>query len=421
MPLARRRLLIAAAVLTGLVLITWACGLGGGNGDDPAPPVDTDAENGETDDDPGADDDAIPEPPAFVPVTGGTGEDGQPEPPPVHATFSVVVRGDTSWAPYPGPELGELDDAVGEEAGVIAGRVRQMERTLSAVGVPASIEFAYGPAAAICAVDPELFTELADNGHSVGLHARSPGEAFRVHEALETCGVAPSSASGLGEMADRIGPDGPTPERVREAFAVLGVLDVRQVVGEASPVCVEVGLAGPTHGYGTGAFTAPWRSGWTEDAPCTDLPRGRIVVIDQAPFAPADGVDRIDEQALSPLGSRTDQILAYALDLRFADVGDLPAPGVITWGVTVRLDDFIAPDPALDDPDGDVDDGNDGELPAPSPDAPDPRTAPLSEDTLTRFAEFVEERWAPSVEQGRMRWMLPDDIAEILRPTPETD
>jgi hypothetical protein len=399
MPTARRRLVIVAATALALVLLVWACEPDReGAGHETTEPVDS----GQTADD-------RPEPPAFVPIPGGTNEEGQPEPPPIHATFSVVVRGATSWEPFAGPELNSLDE---DAARAVTIRLRQLDPLLRELGIPASIELAYGPAAALCSLDPGLLDALEANGHRIGIHARSRGEAFRAHAALGDCGRVPTTVSGLASMSDPVGPGTPTRQTLVDAMAVLSVLDLHQVVGRVSPVCTDLGLAAPTHQYGTGAFTAPWRSGWADGNPCADLPQGRIVVIDQNQLAPSEAGGRVDADALSVLGARTDQTLAYALDLRFAELGDLPAPGVITWGLTVRLDHLIAPPPDV------VDD--EGETPLePAAEPIDPRTAPLSEDTLAALRALAEERWLPNVERGRLRWMLPDDIALIIRPLPE--
>lgn len=422
MPTDRRPLIALAATLLAVVLVLWSCATGGDDdgGDDGSSPGPTTTEAGE-DVPPG------PEPPpAFVPITGGTDDDGQPQPPPIHATWSVVVRGDTSWAPYAGPELTGLDE---EEAAAIAGRLRQLDAVLVEAGVPAGIELAYGPAAALCQVDPDLLDQLEDNGHRIGLYARSNGEAFRAASALADCGREATTASGLGAMSDPIGPDPPTAQTVIDATSMLAVLDIRQVVGSLSAVCGDTGLAEPAHGYGTGAFTAPWRSGWTDDRPCTDLVTGRIVMIDQTRLRPTEGQERIDADAVSALSAQADQAFAWALDHRFAEPEALPAPGVITWGVVVWLDDLIAPAPETDE-DGEPVEGDGGED-APPPEGEDTppegedtppvegedeaRTAPLGDETLTLLRELFET-WQPAVESERLVWMLPDDVAEIIRP-----
>lgn len=404
--------LAALAALTLVVVMVWSCG---SDGEEAGP----DAADGDTTQPTETTETTEPgdAPPAFVPVTGPTAEDGTPEPPPVHAVFSVVVRQDTSWAPYAGPELNSLDEVA---ARAIGARLRQLDQTLRTVGVPASIELAYGPAAALCATDPGLFDQLESGGHRIGIHVRSRGEAFRANRALGECGRVPTTVSGLVPMADPPGPAPPTAQSLVEALAVLSVLDLHQVVGPVSPLCIELGLAGTTHGYGTGAFTAPWRSGWIDDRPCSDLPRGRVVVIDQTAIVPGDGEVRLGPGALSALGARTDQVLGYALDHRYVEEIDLPAPGFITWGVTIRLDDLLPPDPVASDDDGGddttPDDAADGDGPAVGAGPVDPRTAPLNEDLLAAFVDLAAERWAPAVERGRLRWMLPDDVAAIFRP-----
>jgi hypothetical protein len=178
-------------------------------------------------------------------------------------------------------------------------------------------------------------------------------------------------------------------------------------VGRVSPMCTDLGLSGPTHGYGTGSFTAPWRSAWTTGNPCADINTGRIVVIDQTLLAPVDGAPRVTAASLSIMANRSDQMLAYALDQRFGEPIDLPLPGVITWGISVLLDDLIAPPP----------DADDAEAPTA---AEDPRIALLSNDTLGGLSALIEQ-WRPSMDQDRLRWMLPDDVAEILRPLRSDD
>ncbi|MGY6500860.1 MAG: hypothetical protein ACXIVQ_08235 [Acidimicrobiales bacterium] len=429
MPTDRRSLVALAATVVALVLVVWSCtATDGDGGDEDAAPTTTV---------PADDTPAGPEPPpAFVPITGGTNEDGQPEPPPVHATWSVVVRASTSWAPYAGPELTGLDD---DAAAAIAARLRQLDTVLVEAGVPASIELAYGPATALCRTDPGVLDELEDSGHRIGFYARSNGEAFRAARALSECGRSATTASGLGAMSDPAGPVAPSPQSVVDATSMLAVLEVRQVVGTLTPVCVDTGLAQPAHNYGTGAFTAPWRSGWTEGAPCTDLVTGQVVMIDQTRLSPTEDTGRVGPAGFDALSTRADQTLAWALDQRFAEPENLPAPGVISWGVVVWLDDLIAPEPAVgdvgdtsgdetdggtagEDADGDTgsdDATDDGEAPPPTDDQPvaDPsRTAPLGDETLTALRELFAS-WQPSVESGRLRWMLPDDIAEIIRPS----
>ncbi len=410
-----RNITILATTLLVLVLLLWSCV----STEEPETPVDEAA----------VETTVVADPPPITPVTGGTDAEGQPEPPPIHAVFSVVVRADTSWFPYAGPELNGLDH---EAAEAVARRLRQLDAVLTPADVGASIELAYGPAAALCEVDAAVLDELEANGHRIGMHVRSSGEAFRAQRALEACGRQATTASGIAGMADPNGPAPPTVDSLNNALAILSVLDVTQVVGKVSTLCTDLGLAEATHGYGTGSFTAPWRSGWTAGQPCNDFARGRIVVVDQNLLAPAEGETRIDAAALSTLRARTDQTLAYALDLRFAEVDALPAPGIITWGVSVRLDDLIAADPPPeadsdtgegnggDNEEGDTGDNEteattDGESEADPPPV-DVRTAPLSSDTLAELALVISEKWAPSMESGRLRWMLPDELGLMMRP-----
>ena len=46
----------------------------------------------------------------------------------------------------------------------------------------------------------------------------------------------------------------------------------------------------------------------------------------------------------------------------------------------------------------------------------DSRTAPLSEETLAELALVISEKWAASMESGRLIWMLPDELGLMLRP-----
>lgn len=443
--------MLAAATLT-LVFLVWACGTDGGDDGEAGTPATTEPAPTTSERD---------LPPAFVPVTGPEGEDGTPEPPPVHAVFSVVVRGDTSWDPYSGPELLSLDT---EAAEADAARLRRLGQTLHDLDVPASIELAYGPAAALCTLDPGIFDELEAEGHRIGIHAQTRGELFRAHRALGACGIVPTTVSGLAAMADPSGPTPPSRESVVDAFAIMSVLDIHQVVGQLSPLCTELGLAAPAHGYGTGAFTAPWRSAWVDDRPCSDTPGGRIVAIDQTRLAPPEGATAVDTTSLDAIQYRTGQVLGYALDHRYVEEIDLPMPGFFTWGVSVRLADLVA-DPTADEEGEGADDEDDGaesggagsdgagsdagdeDTTDPgSGDATDPgngedtegdattttttttapdrgrRVAPLDEELLGALVELVTEHWHPAMESGRLRWMLADDVAAIFRPLePPTD
>lgn len=359
--------------------------------------------------------------PAFVPIPGGTDEDDDPLPPPVHAAFSVVVRGEASWSPYATRELTGLD---AEAADALAGRIRQIEPILHDAGISASFELAYGPAAALCERDPDLLDRLEERGHVIGLHARTLGESFRAVRALGECGRTATTASGLDAMADPVGPEPTSPDGLYDAMAVLDVHGIEQVVGRVSPTCEGLGLAGHTNEYGTGAFTAPWRSAWFDGNACADSPAGEIVVIDQVPLAPSEGAERVDVSVLEGVDSRYTQALGWAADHRYDEPEELPAPGMFTWGVTVRLDDLLPPTPTQDDADdedadgeGATDDtGAESEGEEEEPEAPiDPRTAPLSTETLDALAALLAE-WVVDAEEERVVWMTPPEIAQLLRP-----
>ena len=352
--------------------------------------------------------------PPFVPIPGGTGDDGEPLPPPVHAVFSVVVRGDTSWAPYASRELTGLDE---EAAAAVGQRLRQLDAVLAEAGVPASIELAYGTAAALCEVDPEVLDLLESHGHVIGMHARTNGETFRVLRALASCERRPDTASGLPWIADPVGPDPTTSTTLDDAMAVLNLHGIGQVVGAVSPTCEALGLAGHTNEYGTGAFTAPWRSAWFEGNACADSPAGRIVVVDQVEAAVGQGDERLDAGALGAVDTRMDQTLGWAADQRYDEPEELPAPGFLTWGVTLRLDDLLAPTPQEGEGEGsDEEDATttttvEGE----EPPVVDPRVAPLSEETLAALAALLAE-WQPAVDDDRLVWMTPAAVGELLRP-----
>lgn len=364
---------------------------------------------------------------SFEPITGGTDDDGEPLPPPVHATVSIVVAGDSTWAPYAGRELTSLDE---EAADAIVSRLRQVDATLSAHDVPASIELTYGAASAVCEVAPELFEELADHGHEISTHATTKGETFRVVRALGECGVVPGTASGLPEIADPVGVDTTTVASLGDAFAVLSVQDLHRVVGPVRALCESLGLWTPENNYGTGADTAPWRSAWRDGAPCEDSPARPIVVIDQFPLAP--GADEVvGEGSLEAARTRMVQTLGWAADLRYRSADELPAPGMLTWGLTMRLDDLVAAPGSDSDADGADDDGADddeadeGEVDdttttsvadGSTTTTVDARTAPLGEATLTMLGDWFAE-WQPQVDDGRLRWLTPREIAAILQPS----
>lgn len=345
----------------------------------------------------------------FEPITGGTDEDGAPLPPPVHATVSIVVRGATTWAPYAGQELTGLD---AEAAAAVAMRIRQIDQVLGASGVAASFELSYGNASALCAQHPELFAELESHGHEVAAHARTKGETFRVMRVLAPCDVEPTTTSGLPAIADPVGAAPTTVDSLVDAMAVLSIQDLHTIVGPVRSLCESLGLWSPTNSYGTGADTAPWRSMWVEGQPCNDAPGRPMILIDQLVLAPDEGEERLDPEAFADIRPRMVQTLGWAADLRYRSAEELPAPGMLTWGMTMRLDDLIAPpyDPEADDDDEATTTTETTEAPVPV----DPRTAPLGEATLTALGEWFAE-WQPAVDDGRLLWLTPSATAAILR------
>jgi hypothetical protein len=352
--------------------------------------------------------------PPFVPIPGGTDDAGDPLPPPVHAVFSVVVRGDASWSPYASRELTGLD---AEAADAIGARLRQIDAVLTTAAIPASIELSYGAAAALCETDPEVLDLLESHGHVIAMHARTNGETFRALRALDDCDRVPATTSGLPWLADPVGPEPTTADSLYDAMAVLSLHGIGQIVGAVSPMCESLGLAGHTNEYGTGAFTAPWRSAWVDGNACADSPAGRIVVVDQVALAPGDGDERVDAASLAAVDARMTQTLGWASDQRYDEPEELPAPGFLTWGVTVRLDDLIAPTP---DPEAEGDETADGAegtttTTTVEPVVVDPRVAPLSEETLAALAALLTE-WQPAADDGRLIWLTPEAVGLLLRP-----
>lgn len=354
---------------------------------------------------------------SFTPITGGTDADGDPQPPPVHAAVSVVVLGDTTWAPYAGQELTGLD---AEATAAVATRIRQMSDVLNTAGVDASFEFSYGNAAALCEQDAGIFEELELHGHEVAAHARTKGETFRVVRAFDTCGVVPSTASGLTAIADPVGAATTTVDTLDDAMAVLSIQDLHSIVGPVRSLCQSLGLWAPTNNYGTGADTAPWRSAWLDGEPCTDAADRPIVLIDQLPVVPDEDEERLALDSFSNARTRLNQTMGWAADLRYRSAEELPAPGMLTWGLTMRLDDLIAPvpDPSDEDSGASSDDDETSETTETTVEGPppDPRIAPLGAETLTALSEWFAE-WQPDVDQGRLIWLTPRTIAETLRGT----
>jgi hypothetical protein len=346
----------------------------------------------------------------FEPITGGTDEDGDPLPPPVHATVSIVVRGDSTWAPYAGRELTGLDV---EAAAAVAMRIRQIDAVLEAAAIDASFEMTYGNAAALCAEHPELFDELEGHGHEVAAHARTKGETFRVVRALDACGVTPATTSGLPAIADPVGAAPTTLESLDAAMAVLSIQDLHTIVGPVRALCQSLGLWAPTNSYGTGADTAPWRSAWVDGEPCGDASGRPIVLIDQLVVAPDGDAERVSPDDLTDLRTPMVQTLGWAADLRYRTAEELPAPGMLTWGMTLRLDDLIAPVP---DPEDDDESSSETTETTEATAPPDPRTAPLGDETLIALGEWFAE-WQPDVDEGRLAWLTPSAIAETLRGT----
>ena len=356
---------------------------------------------------------------SFQPITGGTDAEGDPLPPPLHATVSIVVRGDSTWAPYAGQELTGLDV---EAAAAVAVRIRQIDELLVAAGVDASFELTYGNAAALCSEDPGIFDELALHGHEVAAHARTRAETFRVERALGECGIVPATVSGLPAIADPVGVAPLTVESLGEAMAILSIQDLHNVVGPVRALCSALGLWAPTNNYGTGADTAPWRSAWRDGAPCEDQSGRPIVLIDQLPVVPDQDEVRLEPDAFEGAATRLNQALGWAADLRYRAPEELPSPGMLTWGVTMRLDDLITPDPDPEDDEEGGDEEGDGDTSSTTattltPPVPvDPRTAPLDAATLAALGEWFAQ-WQPEVEGGQLLWVTPSWIGETLRGT----
>jgi hypothetical protein len=396
----QRRLLVSFAAIVALALVP-ACSSDDEGGGATATPETTTTT-------------AAPPISTFEPITGGTDEDGDPLPPPVHATVSVMVRGATTWAPYAGPDLTGLDvDAVA----AVAMRIRQIDEVFNAVGVDASFELTYGNAAALCSEHPDVFDELDLHGHEIAAHARTKGEAFRVARAFAQCGIEPVTTSGLTGIADPVGAEPTTLESLESAMAVLSIQDLHTIVGPVRALCESLGLWAPTNSYGTGADTAPWRSMWRDGQPCNDGPGRPMILIDQLPVVPDEGEERLDVDAFSDATTRMDQTLGWAADHRYRTPEELPAPGMFTWGMTFRLDDLIAPVPDPEDEDETDEDvttetteTTEAEVP------PDPRTAPLGEETLVALGEWFVA-FQPDVDAGRLIWLTPSATAAILRGT----
>lgn len=393
-----------AAALAALVLVA---GCSSGDGDDESAPETVPSTTT-----------TAPPTSTFEPITGGTDADGDPLPPPVHATVSIVVRGDTTWAPYAGQELTGLDT---EAAAAVAMRIRQMDDVLNNADVDASFELTYGNAAALCSEHPDLLEELALHGHEIGAHARTKGETFRLIRALAPCGIEPTTASGLAGIADPVGAATTTVDSLDDAMAVLSIQDLHTIVGPVRSLCESLGLWAPTNVYGTGADTAPWRSAWVDGQACTDAAGRPMILIDQLPIVPDTDEERLGIDAFSSARTRLDQTLGWAADHRYRAPEELPAPGMFTWGITMRLDDLIAPVPGPDDGEEDEENQDDasGEVTSETTATTlplDPRTAPLGEETLVALGEWFAQ-WQPDVVDGRLIWLTPTATAAILRGT----
>jgi len=411
----RRRTAPGWAIAALAVVAGLAAGCGGDG--DPAPGPGTDAAGaGSTTT--GA---PTPEPPTTeaaplgeLPIAGGTDAEGQPLPPPLHAVASLVVSRDQPWWPYLADDLVELDGAA--TAGLVA-ELRAAVAPFTAARIPVGIELGLGPAAAICATDPALLDDLEAAGHVVGGHAERLADILRLGDTLDRCGRALGTVSGFGAL---VAPSGRTPDRgtAVDAMQILAVQDVHQLTGAVSPACEALGLAAPTHAYGTGADTAPWRSAWSTGNPCADRADARIVVVDQATLAPIGaalgGSDRIDAAAAATIAGQAEQALAYCADLRYRTPEELPAPGIVTWGFTVRLTDLF-PAPAAEpppEPDDAVDttDPADGARDA----EPDPDAPAADADPLTLLTELLAALGEPAAD-GRLVWTTAERVGATLR------
>ncbi|MFA5566331.1 MAG: hypothetical protein WC184_10865 [Acidimicrobiia bacterium] len=382
----------------------------------------------------------------------------QPEPPPLHAVLSVVVRYETSWAPYFGADMLAID-----ESGMtsILAQLAQVDAVLTEHAIPASFEFAYGPANALCELHPHALRTLISHGHSIGISARTNGEVFRATEAFRACGIAPRTLSGLATMADPPGPKTTTATGLANAMSIASIRSFQQVTGVVSPVCEELNLASATNQYGTGAFTAPWRSAWTDGNACNDKISGQIVVIDQVQLGSTSPEGRITPGQYTTAEKYLTQALGWAADHRYREASELPAPGMFSWGVTLRLADLVespeanetdnengneadnetendegainvtdgATDPETDKGNGGTSSANtddrDGENTnngssnnqvepeMPTPAAPEPPTR-LNSEALEALSSWLEG-FSSQVEAHRLIWVPPGWIGATLR------
>lgn len=348
-----------------------------------------------------------------LPIIGDFDETDQPEPPPLHAVFSVVVRYETSWAPYYGADMIDFD-----ETGVasMVAQLAQIDAALATYDIPASFELAYGPANLLCMAHPDLLKTLVSHGHSIGVNARTNGEVFRATEALSACDITPQTLSGLAQMADPPGPSEATTASLANAISIASINDFGQVTGVVSPTCEALALASPTNRYGAGAFTAPWRSGWTDSNACSDKRSGSVVVIDQVALAPDADESRITPGQYANVERFLTQALGWAADHRYREPSELPAPGIFSWGLTVRLADLVDTpvsdeEQSQNEPDSTTTTTLVADMPTPA--APHPPTR-LNTDALNSLSELLTG-FEPQVESGELAWVPPGWIGATLR------
>lgn len=415
------------ATLVAVVLAAAACSSGGvdvgdGPADPPGPPTtSTSLDVGEVPD---------------LPVVGGTDDDGQPLPPPVHAGVSIVVAGPATWWPYADPDR---DDVRADDLGSLTSALARVSSVLAQLDVPATFHLSSGVAAALCERDPGVLDAVERAGHGLGGWADTPADLFAVRDDLAACGRGLGPVAGLDRLARRS--DGTLlPELLTDSLNVLALLGATEVVGAVSAPCLELGLAEPTHAYGTGALTAPWRSAWAVGQPCADAADGRLVLVDHTPFAPLGAAaggsdDELDPAAADALAGRADQVLGYAADLRYRSPEELPAPGLVTWGVTARLDQLAPLWSPVPPPEAEAETGDEAEAgdddPTTSSTAPDTTTtteAPAEEgegtdddseppfDPVLALAEVLGAL-RPAVDEGRLVWVRPEWVGAALRGT----
>lgn len=406
MPDRPRRRLVAALVAL-VALAAGACASGGVD-DEPAGPAAGPTTTTTVDVGP------VPD----LPVVGGTDADGQPLPPPVHAGVSIVVAGPTGWWPWADPDRDDVTDDLGSLTSALA----RVSSVLAQLDVAASFHLSSGVAAALCEHDAGVLDALERAGHVIGATAATPAGLFQARDDLAACGRALGPVAGLDALARRA--DGTLrADLLVDTLNVAALLGVTEVVGAASAPCVELGRAEPTHAYGTGALTAPWRSGWADGRPCADAPDARLVIVDHTAFAPIGAAaggsdDQLDPAAAAALAGRAEQVLAYAADLRYRPPAELPAPGLVTWGVTARLDQLAplwSPEPPPSDATTTTAAVAGADTSTTTTGPPEPEADPEPPfDPVLALAEVLGDL-RPAVETGRLVWVRPAWVGATLR------